>query len=341
VTSAGRRAVAVGGGTGLPAVLRCLLDLGYETSAVVTMADDGGSTGALRRDLGMLPPGDVRNCMVAMAGGDSVLADLFQYRFRQGGSLSGHSVGNLILAALADMEGDFGSAIRVAEDLLACRGHVHPVTLEDVHLTALDAESRPVRGQALIARTGRISRVDLEPETPAPYAPAVEALRTADAIVVGPGSLYTSLIPNLLVDGIVAAMAESSARKVYVCNVANQRGETAGMDAADHVQALVDHGLHDVLDLVLVDGGGSTAGDADQSTDRAALGARTGERRPASAERVCDDDGEQPEPVAFDVTVRARIEAMGPRVIVTDMVDYACPTRHDGDRLCRALSEVL
>jgi len=339
VTGAGRRAVAVGGGTGLPVVLRCLLEQGFETSAVVTMADDGGSTGVLRRDFGMSPPGDVRNCIVAMSDPDSALPALFQYRFSDGEGLAGHSLGNLVLAALADMEGDFVRAIRSAERLLGSRGHVHPVTLEDVHLTALDAEGTPIRGQARIARTGRIARVGLEPDSPPGYPAALEALRDADAIVIGPGSLFTSLIPNFLVEGVVDAVRSSAATKVYVCNVANQRGETAGMDAADHVAALVDHGMREALDIVLVNQGpGEPRAEA---SSRASAEESLTERRPAPSERVCDDEGEQPEPVAVDDSVRARIEGFGLRVVAADIVDPSCLTRHDPLRLCRALSEVL
>ena len=316
-----RKAVAIGGGTGLPSVLRCLLDSGFETSAIVTMADDGGSSGMLRRDLGILPPGDIRNCLVAMAAEGNPFRELFQYRFDAGEGLEGHALGNLIIAALTDTCGSFMTAIEAAEKMLDSRGRVLPSTLQNVQLTAVGANGNLLRGQSRIAHTvGPIARVHMEPDRPVAYPPAIEATKMADVIVVGPGSLFTSLLPNFMVDGLIESVRRSSAVKVYVCNLANAHGETSGMDAADHVEALVAHGLADIFDVVLVH-----VASSDETRDVIAL---------------CDDDGDA-EPVCADATVRSRIEDLGPRVVAGDLVSPECPTRHDPEQLPRLLSEVF
>jgi len=318
MTSEPRKAVAIGGGTGLPGVLRCLLDAGFETTAVVTMADDGGSSGTLRRELGMLPPGDIRNCLVAMAAEDSDLAALFQYRFPQGAGLEGHALGNLIIAALADMHGGFVEAVRHSARMLGARGSVVPSTLASVALCAVDRSGRPVAGQALIANTkGPFEDVALDPPHPDAYPPAIQAIDAADVIVVGPGSLFTSIVPNFLVSGIAEAVSRSSARRIYICNVANQRGETSGMDASDHVSSLLAHGLTGALDAVVVhrDAGGTAA--------------------------VCDDGASTPEVVCATPEVVARIESWGIEVVVGDLADVDSPVRHDRAALCRMLREVL
>jgi len=318
MTSEVRKAVAIGGGTGLPGVLRCLLDAGFSTTAVVTMADDGGSSGTLRRELGMLPPGDIRNCLVAMASEDSEVAELFQYRFQQGAGLEGHALGNLIMAALADMHGGFIEAIEHSGRLLDIQGDVVPSTLASVGLCAVDHAGEPVAGQALIANTkGPFEDVALDPPNPDPYPPAIHAIDEADVIVIGPGSLFTSIVPNFLVSGIAEAVSRSSARCVYVCNVANQRGETSGMDAADHVSALLAHGLRDALDVVIV------------------------HRSAASEPPVCDDGTSTPEVVCATPQVVERIESWGVRVVVGDLADADSPVRHDRAALCRMLREVL
>lgn len=303
-----RSAVAIGGGTGLPLVLRCLLDGGFDTTAVVTVADDGGSSGHLRRELGMLPPGDIRNCLVALADPASELAPVFQYRFASGEGLAGHAIGNLIIAALADIEGGFAEAVEAAGRLLGIRGRVLPSTLADVVLSGRDSAGNLVIGQALVAQTdGPIAQVCLDPATVPGYPPALEAIREADVIVIGPGSLFTSIIPNFLVDGVLDALRESRATVVYVCNVANLRGETAGMDAADHVDALINHGLLGLIDVAVLD-------------------------VPASADRV-------PE-VAAGPPQLERIVAHGVRVVTADLVDASAPARHDCARLATALTGV-
>lgn len=319
-TDASRKAVAIGGGTGLPGVLRCLLDAGFDTTAVVTMADDGGSTGTLRRELGILPPGDLRNCLVGMADPDSTIARLFQYRFPQGAGLEGHALGNLIIAALADLEGGFPQGIAAAASLLGSRGRVLPSTLVDVGLRAVDTDGMPIAGQALIANTeGPFADVALDPSQPAPYPPVIKAIRDADVIVIGPGSLFTSILPNFLVADVAAAVRESRARRIYVCNVANQRGETSGMDADDHVRVLVEHGLDGGIDVVIVhDVDGAPQDDS-----------------------VCDDRAPDVEVVNASAPVRARIQARGLAVHVRPLADPAHPARHDPVRLGQALGEVL
>lgn len=302
-----RKAVAIGGGTGLPLVLKCLLRGGFDTTAVVTVADDGGSSGHLRRELGMLPPGDIRNCLVALAAPENELARVFQYRFAEGEGLAGHAIGNLIIAALADLEGGFAEGVEEAGRLLGIRGRVLPSTLEDVVLSGRDASGRVVTGQAKVAVSeGPVDSVCLDPESPAGYAPALQAIEDADVIVIGPGSLFTSIIPNFLVDGVIDSVRSSGARVIYVCNVANLRGETRGMDAADHVAALVRHGLGGLIDVVLVH---------------------------SSAES-------DPTGVDGGVEAIARIEALGSRTLVASLADAANPIRHDPDGLFRALSEV-
>lgn len=336
---ASRKAVAIGGGTGLPTVLRCLLDLGYSATAVVTMADDGGSSGALRRELGMLPPGDVRNCLVAMAAApDGVRASMMQYRFKQGDGLVGHALGNLAIAALADITGSFPAAIGFVGEWLGVRGQVLPSTLADVVLRGVDRSGEEVLGQERLATNPRpVATVFLEPQLPPAYPAALEAITLADVVIIGPGSLYTSLIPNFLVDGIAQAIRCSDVQCVYVCNVANMRGETLGLDAADHVEALLDHGLEGVIDTVVVhdidmgaDGagaGGAGAGDADGAGGAAfPLG---GPSAPAC------------EPVTASAGALARIRAMGAEVVARDLADPENPFRHSVPVLCQTLAEVL
>jgi uncharacterized cofD-like protein len=314
----GRRAVAIGGGTGLPAVIHCLLELGFETSAVVTMADDGGSSGRLRRELGMLPPGDIRNCLVAMAEDENGLAArVFQYRFPEAeGGHVGHALGNLMLAAAADITGSFPEAIAHASRYLHTRGDVLPSTLADVYLHGIDRQGGAHSGQATLAVAPHaLAKVRLDPPCPPAYAPALEAIRAADVIVIGPGSLFTSIIPNFLVDGLADVVRSSAAQRIYVCNVANMRGETHGLDAADHLAALAEHGLEGAVDLVLV-------------------------HKPLLAGPTLCDDGAV-EPVLADESVRSRIEGLGARVVIADLVDPNDPVRHSREALCRVLEEVV
>ena len=254
------RLVCIGGGTGLPVVLKGLArktvpgpgNPGVELTAVVAMSDDGGSSGRLRRLRGLLPPGDVRNCLVALAGQRTVLRRLFQYRFDGARGIGGHAVGNLLLAALTELRGDFMEAVEVSERLLQARGRVLPCTLAPTHLVAELDDSTRIVGERNIARARRrVRRVWLAPRLPPPSAGVVEALHRADLITIGPGSLYSSLLPNLLVDGVAQALRETRALKVLIANLMTQPGETDGMDCVDHVRAVTEH-VGPVVDVVLL-----------------------------------------------------------------------------------------
>jgi uncharacterized cofD-like protein len=259
------RVVAIGGGTGLPSLLRGLRGLIYPRAgaerekpgrecltAIVTVTDDGGSSGRLRRELGILPPGDVRNCLAALAPDDSQLAALLQHRFTGENDLSGHPVGNLVLAALTQMTGEFQSAIEGLADLLRLRGRVLPSTDEDVMLRAEFHGGEMLRGETAIAARGRpIKRLWLE-RSVRPLPETVRALINANVIVVGPGSLYTSILPNLLVDGIASTISGVDAVRIYVANLMTEPGETDGFTLDDHLDAIREHVGFDLFDYVLV-----------------------------------------------------------------------------------------
>jgi uncharacterized cofD-like protein len=254
VRKRGPRIVAIGGGTGLSTLLRGLKDQTDQLTAVVTVADDGGSSGRLRQQLGLLPPGDFRNCITALAEAEPLMALLFQYRFGEGLGLNGHSFGNLFIAAMAGVTGDFGQAIRQSSKVLAVRGRILPSTMESVTLCAELADvQQQVQGESQIPKAGApIERVFLQPDEVRGYGEAVQALLDADMIIVGPGSLYTSILPNLLVGDIAAAIRASDAVRVYVCNVATQHGETDGYSAADHVRVIENHVGAGFFDYVLM-----------------------------------------------------------------------------------------
>ena len=254
----GPKIVAIGGGTGLAILLRGLKQYSGNITAVVTVADDGGSSGRLRRSLGLLPPGDLRNCLAALSDDEALLTQLFQYRFTEGDDLTGHSFGNLFIAALAGATGSFEQGILEAGKVLAIRGRVLPATLADVSLEAEKApepNARSVRiiGESSIsAHPGRILRVNLEPKSPPAYPEAIRAILSADMIVIGPGSLYTSVLPPLLVRDVPQAIQASKAFKVYVGNMITQPGETDGFDVQAHLQALEDHIGEGLIDLMLL-----------------------------------------------------------------------------------------
>jgi len=254
--SQGPRIAVIGGGHGLSSMLRGLKNYTENLSAVVTVADDGGGSGMLRQDLGMLPPGDIRNCMEALANTEPVMSELLHYRFSDG-ALAGQSFGNLFLAAMDGISPSFDVAVRRMSQVLAITGRVLPVTTADVRLAAEFENGATVTGESKIfyskkEQDCRIRRVWLEPEHPKALPEAVEAIAGADMIVLGPGSLYTSIIPNLLVDGIVEAIRASGALKVYVCNIMTQEGETEGYTASDHIQALFQHGGTGLFDICLL-----------------------------------------------------------------------------------------
>lgn len=235
------RIVAIGGGTGLASVLRGLKTRDCDLTAIVTVADDGGSSGRLRKEMGMLPPGDIRNCLLALAEAEPDMTSLFNHRFQKG-VLSGHNFGNLFLAAMTEMTGDFQLAVRTMSRILAVTGTVLPATLCDVSLCAEMEDGTQVVGEyAIPLARKKIRRLRLEPSGPPALGEAVKEIQKADGVIIGPGSLYTSVIPNLLVPGIRAAVAKSSAPRMYICNVMTQPGETDGFSALDHVLAIESH----------------------------------------------------------------------------------------------------
>jgi uncharacterized cofD-like protein len=248
------RVVAIGGGTGLSTLLRGLKVHDIDITAVVTVGDDGGSSGRLRTEFNMPPPGDIRNCIVALADSETLMSDLFQYRFEQEGSaLDGHSFGNLFITALTQVSGSFELAVAESSRVLAVRGQVMPSSLENITVCAEMADGRTIRGEsAIVAERQKIQNVYLDPANPTPYDPAILSILSADLIILGPGSLYTSVLPNLLVDRLPEAIRASRAAKVYVCNVATQRGETDDFEAVDHILALEEHVGRGVVDHVLV-----------------------------------------------------------------------------------------
>ena len=307
------KVVAIGGGTGLSSLLRGLKRENIDITAIVTVADDGGSTGRIRKEFDIPAPGDLRNCIVALADDESLVSELFQYRFERAGSaLTGHSLGNLFITALTDVTGSFEQAILEFGRVVNIRGRVLPATLENVNLCArLDDGSEPC-GESQIGEQGSpIQTVYLDPSSPAAYPPALEAIVDADVIVLGPGSLYTSVIPNLLVDGIVDAIRWSRGRTVYVCNVATQSGETDGYTAADHVEVLEQYLGPGNLDYVIV------------NSNRAA-GAAV--KPDWTVEAVYDDD----------------LDAFAGRssVIAVDVVNDLNPLRHDPEKLTQTIMAV-
>ncbi len=252
----GPNIVAIGGGTGLSTMLRGLKHYSENITAIVTVADDGGGSGVLRQDLGMPPPGDIRNCLLALSNTEPVMSELLGYRFDEG-ILKGQSFGNLFLAALNEISPSFDVAVRRMSEVLAITGCVLPVTNEDVNLEAEFENSVRVVGESKIFQCKkeqgcRIRRVRMIPEHPQALKESVEAIRSADLILLGPGSLYTSIIPNLLVSGIVAEIVKSDALKLYICNVMTQEGETEGYSAEDHIQAIFRHAEEHLFDYCLI-----------------------------------------------------------------------------------------
>ena len=238
----GAKVVAIGGGTGLSMLLRGMKKYTNNITAVVTVGDDGGSSGRLREEMGVLPPGDIRNCIAALADDERLITKLFQYRFKSGEGLEGHSFGNLFLTALCAITGDMVRAVKESSNVLNIRGVVLPATLDDMKLAAEFDDGEIVRGESNIPETHkRIKRLFTEPEVCNALPEAIQAINEADLIILGPGSLYTSVIPNLLVKGIVEAIEKSNAKKIYVCNIMTQPGETDGYTVASHINAIISH----------------------------------------------------------------------------------------------------
>lgn len=250
------RIVVIGGGTGLSVMLRGLKEKPLDITAVVTVADDGGSSGILRSELQMPPPGDIRNVLNALADVEPMLSRMLEYRFTAGNGLAGHSLGNLILAAMNDITGDFVSGIKALSRVLAVRGRVLPTANQAIVLKAEMQDGTVVEGESKIPLVrGRIKRVFLEPENVEPLPEVLQAIRETDAILVGPGSLYTSILPNLIVPGVADALVETDCLKIFICNVMTQPGETDGYSVSDHLQAIHDHVGHHLFDYVIVNNG--------------------------------------------------------------------------------------
>jgi len=323
--SAGIRAVAIGGGTGLSTLLRGLKhyvarrrqDSGRhpisDLAAIVTVTDDGGSSGRLRREYRVLPPGDIRNCMVALSQDEALLGRLFQYRFQSGRGLRGHSFGNLFLAALAHVTGDFNEAVRVSGKVLAIRGRIYPATVENVTLEAVLANGRIVSGETSIAKSKeKIRRLWLNPRRVRPLPEVLEAIRQADLILIGPGSLYTSILPNLLVSGVAEAIAASPATRVYIANLMTQPGETSGYSMSEHIRAIYEHTKRKVFDWVVAS------------------------NQPVPPKVAHRYQLEGAEPVRVDLP---ELQRMGLRCLLDHLLDAEGLVRHDSDRLSRVLIE--
>ena len=308
----GPRIVAIGGGHGLSTLLRGLKIYTRRLTAIVTVADDGGSSGRLRESLGILPPGDIRNCLAALSNDEQMITQLFKYRFSGAGGLDGHSFGNLFITALADITGSFESAIAESGKVLSVSGRVLPSTLHDVKLVAdmvLPNSLNQVRvqGESRIPKmAGRVRRVWLEPNDAPAFPPTLKAILNADMIVVGPGSLYTSLLPNLLVQDLLGAIRASRALKVYICNIATQSGETDVYTCHDHIQALEEHVGEDVFNVILCND--NYEGQLDD-----------GSQFVQADERTLSD----------------------PRTHCADLSDVSYPWRHDSNKLAKTLFEIL
>ncbi len=331
------KAAVIGGGSGAPVSIRTLLDMGCEVSSVVAMVDDGGSTGILRELGQVIPPGDVRKCILAMSGEpDGPMAQIMRHRFDY---LDNHSLGNLVLCALAEQAGSFPEAIEVCERLTAARGHVFPSTLHDVTLSGTSVAGEQMFGQAVIGDSETaMFEVHLPEQRVLAYAPALQAVCDAELIVLGPGSLFTSIIPNLLVPGMAEAIRfaktreKRPARTLFVCSLADMQGETWGMNCFDYVDALLRHGMDGLLDAVLIhrDGAETPPAVMGPLSDYSDARRLTRGRRRGKIRRVEVTD-----------ELVAQIAAAGPTPIVRDLVDRERPTWHDAARLQAAFEEVL
>lgn len=321
ILSKGPKVVVIGGGTGLSVLLRGLKEYTSNITAIVTVADDGGGSGILREDLGMLPPGDIRSCILALANTEPIMEKLLQYRFNDG-MLKGQSFGNLFIAAMNEICGSFEEAIKETSSVLAVTGKVLPMTLEDVTLYAVLENGHTVKGESAIPLKNkeldsRIKQVYMEPRISYPLVEAVEAIQDADLIVLGPGSLYTSVIPNLLVNGMVKTIYHAEAPKVYIANIMTQPGETDGYTVLDHVDGILTHSRDDLLDYVIV------------NTEKIPRGI---------LERYTLDGSE---PVILKEGEEDILKSKGIQVIKENLVDIKKDyIRHDALKLSRILVEI-
>lgn len=337
------KAVSIGGGTGQPNAIRALFSLGFDVSAVVSMVDDGGSTGILRNKANMVPPGDVRKCLSAMAQDpNGIMARAFEHRFSYADN---HTLGNLMLTALTAEAQSFPEAIDICANILKIRGAVLPSTIENVKLSGVTKDGLELNSEARLGQGPcALERVWLEPNNPQPYQPAIDAILAADAIVLGPGSLFTSVIPNLLVPGIIDAIRASRATVVFVCSMADMQGETWGLSAEEHIQALLRHGMEGLVDVALIH--------KQQIRD---IGIATRSFVALTGEQIAQDAalraGLSPEekdgfkgfirPVEINDEAVKRISAQVPLVLVRDFAEEDRPTWHSEKKLAAALKGVI
>lgn len=308
------RIVSIGGGTGLSTLLRGLKKFPAQLSVIVTVTDDGGSSGRLREELGTLPPGDIRNCMIALSEDEHLMSKLFRFRFSSDGALDDHSFGNLFLTAMAGVTGDFAKAVHFASEVLAIKGVIFPSTNSNVQLRAELEDGSWVEGETRISSAGRrIRRVQLSPPDALPLEGALQAIRSADLITIGPGSLYTSLIPNMLVRKVIDEVRASEAVKIYIQNIMTQPGETEGLSAADHVQVLAEHCGGILFPNVLINDG------------------------MPSPEMLKRYEMERAAVVPVD---HARLHSMGLKIMETDLLAEDGVIRHDPNRLASAVFDI-
>ena len=311
----GPNVTVVGGGHGLSVLLRGIKAATSNVTAVVTVADDGGSSGRLREEFGIIPPGDLRNCLVALADTEPLMEKLFQYRFKGESELAGHSFGNLFIAAMNEVTGDMEQALRESSKVLAVKGQVLPASKDHVRLDAIMEDGTVVEGESQIPEVHKkIHRVRLFPENVQPVQSALDALTNADAIILGPGSLYTSIMPNLLVDGVAEAIRKSKAIKIYICNVMSQPGETDGYTASMHAKAIIDHGGKGIIDYMLVNDS------------------------PISPEMQDYYAAKGAYPVEVDEDA---INALGVGFVKADIINEKELIRHDPDKLSKAVMNMV
>lgn len=307
------RIVAIGGGTGLSNLIRGLKNETEHITAIVDMSDDGRSTGRLRKDFNVLAPGDIRNCIVALADEEEIYHKVFAYRFPHGRGLKGHNLGNLILLALEDITGSFKKAVQEISRILNIKGQVLPSTYEDVIISAKLANGRTIWGQSSIAIAGHrspIREVHLHPESAKANPDAVRAIEKADVVLIGPGSLYSSIIPNFLLDDITNAVSKSKARKIYICNVSTERGETENYSVEDHIRVLASHSNSKIMDTVLVN----------NKIILKSSGKRLGEVQNITTDKK---------------------DIAGYKIITADLIDDAAPLYHNSSKLVKALVKIL
>lgn len=336
-------AVVIGGGTGAPVSIKTLLTLGLNTSAVVAMADDGGSTGILREEANCTPPGDIRKCIAAFAKNQNdPLTRAFRYRFSVANN---HTLGNLMLAALEDACKSFPDAIEICERLLDAQGHVYPSTLDHVTLAARTRDGQLLDGQAVASHSQTaLEQIWLESAQGAEihaYEPALQAIEQADLIVLGPGSLFTSIIPNLLVPGVCEVIAKSRASVCFVCSLADVQGETWGLTAREHVQALMDHGMAGLVDYVLLHTPEAQRAPRMATGSFAALAGHSAADHDENIEGVTSDTFGTTRPVCVTYEDILAIRAMGPVVIERNLVDEQNPTWHNPEALREAFAQVI